>query len=177
MTGLRRAALAVALAVVAASCASGRPSPAESAALERAYLRDGSRAFLARDFPAAVDLYARALELERQQPSLPRNDWRTLVDNLGVAYGISGQLERSRETFAYGLSKDPEYPMFHYNLACAHAELGERDAAIAELELAFRYEANMIEGETMPDPRNDPSFARYLLDDAFNRALQRIEAR
>jgi tetratricopeptide (TPR) repeat protein len=170
-------AFALALALVAAGCQSARAPDADTATLERQYLRDGSRAFLSRDFPTAAELYARALELEKQRPVLSRNDWRTLVDNLGMAYGMSGQLETARETFEYGLSSDPEYPMFHYNLACTYAELGQRDPAIAELELAFRYEANMIEGEELPDPRADSSFARYLMDEEFNRALRRIDAR
>jgi tetratricopeptide (TPR) repeat protein len=176
------AALCVAaLALHAAACRSGReparPLAGDAAVAKQLYLRDGSRAFLARDYKSAAELYARALELEQAQPSLSRDHWRTLVDNLGMAYGISGQLESARETFEYGLSRDPEYPMFHYNLACTYAELGQRDPAIAELELAFRYEANMIEGEELPDPRADSSFARYLMDEEFNRALRRIDAR
>jgi tetratricopeptide (TPR) repeat protein len=170
----RLPAFALALALLAAGCQSARAPDADTTALERQYLRDGSRAFLSRDFRTAADLYARALELEKQRPILSRDQWRTLVDNLGMAYGISGQLEPARETFEYGLARDPEYPMFHYNLACAYAEMGQREAAIAELELAFRYRANLIEGEDMPDPRADSSFARYLLDAEFERALDRI---
>ncbi len=173
-------AVAFAVALAAAGCESGgqrgtrSPDPLVEKQL---YLRDGSRAYLARDFGRAAELYARALELEQRQPSLSRDDWRTLVDNLGMSYGISGKLERARETFQYGLSRDPNYPMFHYNLACTYAEMGERDPAIAELELAFRYRENMIEGEEMPDPRQDTSFARYLGDETFAQALWRIDPR
>jgi hypothetical protein len=69
----RLPAFALALALLAAGCQSARAPDADTAALERQYLRDASRAFLSRDFRTAADLYARALELEKQRPILSRD--------------------------------------------------------------------------------------------------------
>jgi len=38
--------------------------------------------------------------------------WHVLVDNLAMAYGIPGDLTRSKEILEYGLAKDPTYPNF-----------------------------------------------------------------
>ena len=37
------------------------------------------------------------------------------------------------------------------------------DEAIAQLRTAFKYKANVLDGETMPDPLKDDSF-RYFVD-------------
>jgi len=137
-------------------------------------LGEGSKHFLRGDYRAAIGPYSRALELEKQSPRLERDLWRVLVDNLGMSYGISGDLKRARETFEYGLSKDPDYPMFHYNMACTYAEMGDLDNAIKSLRQAFAHKQNMIPGETMPDPRTDSSFARYRKDKKFLKALEEI---
>ena len=74
-----------------------------------------------------------------------------LVDNLGMSYGITGDLQKAKETFDYGVSKDPTYPLFYYNLACTYAEMNDTAKAGAYLEKAFDYKANVLPGETMPD--------------------------
>src|SRR5580658_10524064 len=55
---------------------------------------------------------------KKKNPQLDHTTWRVLVDNLGMAYGITGDLSHAEDTFNYGRSKDPAYPMFYYNLAC-----------------------------------------------------------
>jgi hypothetical protein len=40
----------------------------------------------------------------------------------GMSYGISGRLQQEKVTFEYGLTQDPEYPMFYYNLACTYGK-------------------------------------------------------
>ena len=64
-----------------------------------------------------------------------------MVDNLGMAYGISGDLKKAKDTFEYGLSKDPKYPMFNYNMACTFAEMNDVDKAISYLQQAFQNSA------------------------------------
>ena len=67
-----------------------------------------------------------------------------LIDNLGMAYGISGDLEKAKETFEYGVSKDPAYPLFHYNLACTYAEMDDATQAGSYLRKAFEYKSNLL---------------------------------
>lgn len=137
-------------------------------------LREGSALFQRGDYNGASASYARALELEKQSPRLPRDLWRLLVDNLTMAYGISGDLKRAKETAEYGLSKDPDYPMFHYLLANTYAEAGDLDNTILYLKQAFARRQNMIPGERMPDPATDDSFKRFMTNEKFLAALKEI---
>ncbi len=133
-----------------------------------------SHFFMLRDYEKATVYYEKALALEKKSPELEKKMWYVLIDNLGMAYGISGRLKEAKETFEYGLSKSPEYPMFHYNLACTYAEMNDLGNAVECLKKAFEYEANMIRGERMPDPRKDSSFKRFLGEPEFLRALEEI---
>jgi tetratricopeptide (TPR) repeat protein len=147
-------------------------APARGAAME--LLREGSALFTRGDYKAAAVPYARALELEKQSPQLARDLWRVLVDNLTMSYGISGDLRRAKETAEYGLSKDPDYPMFHYLLANTYAEAGDLDNTILYLRQAFARRKNMIRGERMPDPAADDSFKRFMQNEKFLAALKEI---
>lgn len=138
-------------------------------------MREGSVLFMRRDYKAAAVPYARALELEKQNPQLSRDLRRVLIDNLTMSYGISGDLKRAKETAEYGLSKEPDYPMFHYLLANTYAEMGDLDNTILYLKRAFARRKNMINGERMPDPRTDGSFTRFMKDEKFLAALKEIE--
>jgi len=141
----------------------------------REYLRQGSQYYLMHDYANAIGPYKKALELEKRQPTLDKNTWRVLVDNLGMAYGISGDLKNAIATLEYGISKDKTYPMFYYNLACAYAEMNDLDKTIANLKTAYRYRQNMIEGEDFPDPAQDDSFQRFMHDERFLEALRQMQ--
>lgn len=137
-------------------------------------LREGSAHFLRGEYKQAVGPYSRALELEKQTPTLPSNLWHVLVDNLTMAYGISGDLKRAKETAEYGLSKDPDYPLFHYLLANTYAEMGDLDNTILYLRQAFARRKNVLPGERMPDPATDDSFKRFMKNEKFLAALKEI---
>jgi tetratricopeptide (TPR) repeat protein len=140
----------------------------------RNLMEQGSRFFLERDFKRAIPPYQKALDREKANRTLSETLWRVLVDNLGMAYGISGDLPKAKETFEYGLSKDPKYPMFHYNMACTFAEMNDVDKTISYLLQAFQYKQNMIKGERFPDPWTDDSFQRFMKDDKFVKALKEL---
>lgn len=140
----------------------------------------GSAAFIQQTpagFAKAIGPYSRALALEKKRRALGRNAWLALIDNLGMAYGISGDLPKAREILEYGLTKEPSYPMFYYNLACAYAEMGNKAKAVDNLKRAFALRANMIPGETIPDPATDDSFHRFMEDQSFVNALQALPGR
>jgi tetratricopeptide (TPR) repeat protein len=140
----------------------------------RKLLEQGSRFFLESDYKRAIPPYQKALDREKANRTLSEALWRVLVDNLGMAYGISGDLPKAKATFEYGLSKDPKYPMFHYNMACTYAEMNDVDKTIAYLKQAFEYKENMIKGEPFPDPWTDDSFQRFMKDDKFVNALKEM---
>jgi len=127
----------------------------------------GSTYYRTRDYKKASLYLQRALDLEKQSAQLDPVLWKVLVDNLGMAYGISGDLSHAKSVFEYGLSKDPEYPLFYYNLACTFGEMKQMQPAMDNLKLAFERRKNVIPGEHMPDPANDDSFAKFMKDPKF----------
>lgn len=134
----------------------------------------GSIYYLHQDWARAASHYERSLQLERQKRALSQTQWNVLVDNLGMAYGMSGKISKAKATFEYGAQENPTYPMFRYNLACADSELGDLDGAMDQLKLAFQYKSNSNPGEGIPDPAKDDSFKRYLSDPRFARLTKQL---
>jgi tetratricopeptide (TPR) repeat protein len=146
-----------------------------SAFPQNQHLRDGLMAYNSHNFKKAIPELKAALDELKETAGFETSvAWRVVVDNLGMAYGISGDLKNSKATFGYGIAKDPKYPMFHYNLACTFAEMNDRDNAIAELKQAFAFKSNANAGEPMPNPSTDDSFQRFMKDKAFIAALDEI---
>lgn len=135
---------------------------------------EGSRFYIRQDFQGAIGPYQAALDLEKKQRKLSPNLWRVLVDNLGMAYGITGDLDHAEQTFDYGVSQDPGYPMFYYNLGCTYAERNDMNRAMEFLKKAFSLKANSIPGEGMPDPRRDDSFQRFMSNSQFRQFLDTL---
>lgn len=136
---------------------------------------EGGRSFVKQDFKKAIEPYQNALDLEKKDPKLGQTYWRILVDNLAMAYGITGDLKNSKEVLVYGMSKDQTYPLFYYNMACVYAESKDLDNTMANLKRAFQYKQNVIQGETMPDPRTDDSFQGFMHTKQFLDLLDSLE--
>ena len=132
-------------------------------------MREGSRYYLAQQYREAIPPYQKALDIEKSSPRLERNLWRALVDNLSMAYGITGNLAAAQSTLSYGVSKDPDYPLFYYNLACVAAERGEVRETEKYLKMAVERRQNVIAGESFPDARSDDSFQKLLVEDEFRK--------
>lgn len=130
-------------------------------------MQQASRLYLQHDYKGAIGPYSQALELEKVTPKLEKPFWYVLVDNLGMSYGITGDLQKAKETFDYGVSKDPTYPLFYYNLACTYAEMDDAARAGSYLKKAFEYRANSLPGESLPDPRTDDSFKKLMKKKEF----------
>ena len=128
-----------------------------------------------RKFEEAILLYEDVLASEEKETTLDHDQWRVLIEHLGMAYGMRGDLAKSRATLEYGKSKDPGYPMFYYALACGYAEANDLDKVIRNLRLAYRHRKNGIEGEILPDPRTDEPFKRYRVNDRFMKAVAVME--
>jgi tetratricopeptide (TPR) repeat protein len=139
------------------------------------YFGQGSKFFLQQNYSEAANSYEKALDLEKQKRALSKDYFRVLVDNLGMSYGISGDLPQAKATFEYGLTQDPEYPMFFYNLACIYGEMDKMDNALSQLRLAYKYKPNMIAGETLPDPLKDDSFRHFVDKEEFVNAVREMQ--
>jgi tetratricopeptide (TPR) repeat protein len=136
--------------------------------------QEGSRYFIAHQYRDAIAPYQKAFEIEKSTPTLSRNLWRALIDNLSISYGIAGDLTSAREALTYGVSKDPDYPVFYYNLACVTAEKGDLPDTENYLKLAFERRNNLTPGETFPDARVDDSFQNLLLQREFRQFLNSL---
>jgi hypothetical protein len=134
--------------------------------------------------PTATDYFTLASLLFKNSPGLaapyykssldamPRNDsFKTLrrvaTDQLVMSLGISGDLKNSRAVAEMAISADPDYPLNYYNLACADAEQGDAAQAKIHLQQAFDRRANVLKGESMPDPATDDSILKLKKDKAF----------
>jgi tetratricopeptide (TPR) repeat protein len=93
-----------------------------------------------------------------------------------MSYGISGQYAKARAIFDAGVSADPEYPMYYYNLACADAGENKLPEAEAHLKQAFAHKAGVNPGENLPDPTKDDSFLPFKSNKTFWAALERLKS-
>ena len=139
------------------------------------YVAEGSKYYLDRDYKRAIPPYQKALDLEKKERKLDKNIWIVLVDNLAMSYGISGDIKNSQSVLEYGISKEPTYPLFYYNMACGYGELNDEDNAIKWLRPAFKHKANMIAGERLPDPMTDSSFEKFRDSEKFKKAIAEMK--
>ena len=117
-------------------------------------------------FKAAAPIYEQSLSL------LPQNEasqtWRRIAtDQAVMAYGMSGDIAKSRSLLATAIKLDPKYPLNYYNLACADAEEGNAGAAKLHLQQAFDQKEYVIKGESLPDPTQDDSILKLKSDESF----------
>lgn len=113
-----------------------------------------------KQYGASAPLFERALTMLGQGKN-QQTEERVLTDQAGMAYGISGNISKAREIFNAAIAKDPDYPLYYYNLACADAEENNLADARVHLQDAFARKANVLPGESVPDPTKDDSFTPY----------------
>jgi tetratricopeptide (TPR) repeat protein len=92
---------------------------------------------------------------------------RVATDQVVMSLGMTGDLKSSRAYAERAILSDPEYPLNYYNLACADAEEGNATEAKIHLSQAFDRRANVLKGESMPDPTKDDSILKLKRDKAF----------
>lgn len=102
------------------------------------YFKEGNLPYEKGDYKTAIISYQKAFELEKQNPQLTQILWRVLLGNLATSCGITGDLNKSKDVIAYGISKDPTYPLFYYNLACVYAESKDLIEFRTEARLAIK---------------------------------------
>jgi len=92
---------------------------------------------------------------------------RVTTDQLVMSLGMSGDVKDSRVVAEKAITADPDYPINYYNLACSDAEQGNATDAKTHLQQAFDRRANVLKGESMPDPTKDDSILKLKRDKAF----------
>jgi len=107
----------------------------------------------------SAKVYAAALKLVDSSDD-PLKWRRVTTDQLSMALGMSGDLKGSREVNQTAIAKDPDYPLYYFNLACADAESGDAANARTHLQQAFDRRANTLQGESFPDPAADDSIQK-----------------
>lgn len=117
-------------------------------------------------FKGAALAYAAALKLVDSSDD-PTKWRRVTTDQLSMALGVSGDTAQSRAVNAAAIARDPDYPLYYYNLACADAQEDKPDAAKQHLQQAWERRKNMLAGETFPDPSKDDSFLRLKSNESF----------
>jgi tetratricopeptide (TPR) repeat protein len=124
-------------------------------------------------YKAAAPIFEQALsKLDDNKAKLTLR--RVTTDQAGMSYGMSGDIPKARALFEAAIAKDPDYPMYYYNLACADAEQKKLADARVHLKGAFARKGNMIPGEKLPDPTKDDSFLPYRNDKDFWTFLEEL---
>ena len=129
-----------------------------------------------KDYRSAAVYYQRALDTAPTPEPRP-NYRRMITDQLSMSYGMSGDIRRSRAVNEAAIQRDPGYPLYYYNLACADAEENDTPAARAHLQQAFDRSANALPGEPLPDPATDNSFQKWKNDKKFWTFVQTLSAK
>ena len=129
-------------------------------------------------YAAAGPMFEKALGQVKDAKGFDSKTWRRVTtDHAGMSYGISGDFKKARALFEAAIAKDPDYPLYYYNLACADA--GEKNIADARkhLQQAFDRKANTLPGEKFPDPTQDDSFAPYKDNKEFWTFLESLRSK
>jgi tetratricopeptide (TPR) repeat protein len=114
-----------------------------------------------KDYNKAIESYEKAREIESKNPQLDKYAWIIMIDNLGMAYGMTGKLDKAIEIFNAGIKRYPEYPLFYYCLACAYAEKRDLETALVHLENAYKRRGHTFFGEKPSNPMTDNSFKPF----------------
>jgi predicted Zn-dependent protease len=107
----------------------------------------GQTLFREEKYAAAVAPYEKVRALEKSGVKLTLVQHRILVDQLAMAYGISGRTADSKALLQEGVRSDPDYPLNYYNLACVAADENDKPEVLKNLSLAFQRRAQVLPGE------------------------------
>ena len=123
---------------------------------------------------AAATFYEQSLTL--LPPNDPTSKWRRVAtDQAVMAYGIAGDLDKSRALAEHAIQIDPDYSLNYYNLACADAEAANAKQAKVHLQQAFERKDHVIPGESLPDPTQDDSIQKLQQDKPFWNFVENLQ--
>ncbi len=84
--------------------------------------------YLKSDYPAAIDEYQKALQLNDQEPMV--------YNNLGLIYAAANQVELAEQAYQNEIKLNPEYASAHFNLGLLYFRENKIEQAIASLQKA-----------------------------------------
>lgn len=134
----------------------------------------GQSLYMQKKYGESLAPFEKARQLEASGMKLNSEQHRILIDQLAIAYGVSGELTKVHALLDEAIRQDPNYPLNYYNLACAYAGEGDKPKMLANLLLAFQHKDHVLKGEQMPDPRTDDSFQTYLHDPDFVKLMKQL---
>ena len=135
---------------------------------------DGVDYFNNGNYNLAAKILQMALDENKTDQLLSKDQLYWLISNLGLAYGFSKQLGKAVSTLNYGIRTDPYFPMFYYNLAGVYAMADDLTETIYYLFQAFQYKKNMAQGNEFPDPKKDELFRKYWKNEKFRDAVRNL---
>ena len=87
--------------------------------------------FESQKYDAAGPLFELALTKLKDDGNSENRDWRRVAtDQAGMSYGAEGDIPKARAILDAAVAKDPDYPMYYYNLACADAAQNKLDEPV-----------------------------------------------
>lgn len=101
---------------------------------------------------------ADALRSDEKRPALTLQLKRETTDMYAITYSLRKEYARARKIYEDYLAKDPAPAGLQYNLACACALQGDRQAALAALGAALDADKSAVAGPVLPDPNADEDF-------------------
>jgi len=134
----------------------------------------GQSLYMQKKYAETIAPFEKARALEAGGIKLNSSQHHILIDQLVIAYGISGNLQKVHALLDEAIRQDPDYPLNYYNLACAYAGAGDKPKMLANLALAFQHKGHVLKGEKMPDPRTDDSFQNYVHDADFVKLMKAL---
>lgn len=111
---------------------------------------------------------------EKQNPKLPREVKISMIENYSNVLRIRGEKNMAMVVLDRGLLSDPEYPMYYWNKARVFAEEGNEEKTVEMLALAVKFRKNILDGNVLPDPRQDDSFKMLGMKDSFKEKVKGI---
>lgn len=126
----------------------------------------GMALYRAKSYPEAIECL-QGWRRKNKSPEFKNSKYRLGIVALGSAYGICDRLKEAQEVFEKALQKDPEYPLFHYNLARAYAAQNNSAGMLEQLKLARKYRSNLEPDVQLSNPAASPSFKKFLNNPEF----------
>jgi tetratricopeptide (TPR) repeat protein len=129
---------------------------------------------LTKKYSSAAEEWEKARKIDDAHKQLNAQQRHEVLDGLGIALALGGDIDRSMAVYREAIKEDPDYPLYHYNLACGYAESGDLNGAIPELQKAWELRDNLPRGMRFPDVHKDLSFERYIGNQKFEDAVRNM---